>query len=304
MGGCLMELAIQLIIIMVGKQALFSFMEMAIPWITWLYKQWQIKGRHLKHVIQIIHNRWEEDFTLVEWKTGDLFYEYLEMVLQFGFITIFVAAFPLAPVFALVNNAFEVRLDARKLVTSYRRPVGQRVPDIGIWYPILNSISRFAVLTNAIIIAFTSNTIPRLIYRISESPDGGLQGFVNNSLSYFDVVDFHPNINVKPLKDDVTNENIKFCRYHDFRHPPWSDSKYQHTEEFLFLLVARFVFVITFVIIISLLKSLVRWMIPDVPKRLKEQIRHETFLTNEMMIEQELRRARGLLAKSNGIGSD
>ncbi|XP_067142295.1 anoctamin-1-like [Centruroides vittatus] len=299
MGGCLMELAIQLIIIMVGKQALFSFMEMAIPWISWLYKQWQIRGRHLKHVIETIHNRWEEDYTLVEWKTGDLFYEYLEMVLQFGFITIFVAAFPLAPVFALVNNAFEVRLDARKLVTSYRRPVGQRVPDIGIWYPILNAISRFAVLTNAIIIAFTSNTVPRLIYRMTESPDGSLRGFINNSLSYFDVEDFHPNINVKPL-----DSKIELCRYQDFRHPPWSELKYQRTEEFLFLLVARFAFVIIFVIVISLLKSLVRGMIPDVPKRLKEQIRHETFLTNEMMIEQELRRARGLLQKNKNLEAD
>ena len=30
-------------------------------------------------------------------------------VLQFGFITIFVAAFPLAPLFALLNNWVEIR---------------------------------------------------------------------------------------------------------------------------------------------------------------------------------------------------
>ena len=42
--------------------------------------------------------------------------------MQFGFITIFVAAFPLAPVFALLNNVVEIRLDAHKFVCSTRRP--------------------------------------------------------------------------------------------------------------------------------------------------------------------------------------
>ena len=37
-----------------------------------------------------------------------LFDEYLEMVIQYGFITIFVSAFPLAPLFALLNNIIEV----------------------------------------------------------------------------------------------------------------------------------------------------------------------------------------------------
>ena len=46
--------------------------------------------------------------------------EYLEMVLQFGFITIFVAAFPLAPLFALLNNWVEIRLDAQKFVCETR----------------------------------------------------------------------------------------------------------------------------------------------------------------------------------------
>jgi hypothetical protein len=52
-------------------------------------------------------------------------------VVQFGFITIFVAAFPLAPLFALINNIIEIRLDAYKFVTQWRRPVAARSQDIG-----------------------------------------------------------------------------------------------------------------------------------------------------------------------------
>ena len=50
---------------------------------------------------------------------------------QFGFVTIFVAAFPLAPFFALINNLMEIRLDAFKFVTQLRRPYAARAQDIG-----------------------------------------------------------------------------------------------------------------------------------------------------------------------------
>ena len=69
-------------------------------------------------------------------------------VIQYGFITIFVAAFPLAPLFALLNNIIEIRLDAYKFVTQYRRPMAARAQDIGVWYSILLGISRIAILTN------------------------------------------------------------------------------------------------------------------------------------------------------------
>lgn len=48
-------------------------------------------------------------------------------VIQYGFVTLFVAAFPLAPLLALINNVFEVRLDAYKYTTQMRRPLGQQV---------------------------------------------------------------------------------------------------------------------------------------------------------------------------------
>lgn len=69
-------------------------------------------------------------------------------VLQFGFVTIFVAACPLAPLFALLNNWVEIRLDARKFVCQHRRPVAERAQDIGIWSHILAGIAHLAVVSN------------------------------------------------------------------------------------------------------------------------------------------------------------
>ena len=52
-------------------------------------------------------------------------------VIQFSFTTIFVAAFPLAPLLALMNNIIEIRLDAIKMVRLERRMVPKKTNDIG-----------------------------------------------------------------------------------------------------------------------------------------------------------------------------
>jgi anoctamin-7 len=111
--GCLMELTQQLAIIMIGKQVINNAREILIPKIqSWYHrKQTNIETSNRRLT------RWEHDFHLIPYE--GLFEEYLEMILQFGFITIFVAAFPLAPFFALINNWFEIRLDAHKLVILF-----------------------------------------------------------------------------------------------------------------------------------------------------------------------------------------
>lgn len=52
-------------------------------------------------------------------------------VIQFGMVTLFVASFPLAPLFALLNNIIEIRLDAKKFVMELRRPIAAKAKDIG-----------------------------------------------------------------------------------------------------------------------------------------------------------------------------
>lgn len=69
-------------------------------------------------------------------------------VIQFGFVTLFVASFPLAPLLALVNNILEIRVDAWKLTTQYRRMVPEKARDIGAWQPIMQGIAILAVVTN------------------------------------------------------------------------------------------------------------------------------------------------------------
>ena len=65
------------------------------------------------------------------WCPEIIFILFILLVVQYGFVTIFVAAFPLAPMFALMNNVIEIRLDAYKFVTQYKRPVAVKAQDIG-----------------------------------------------------------------------------------------------------------------------------------------------------------------------------
>lgn len=68
---------------------------------------------------------------IVGWFWKIIFFIALSSVIQFSFTTIFVAAFPLAPLLALINNVIEIRLDAIKMVTLERRLVPKKTNDIG-----------------------------------------------------------------------------------------------------------------------------------------------------------------------------
>ncbi len=88
------------------------------------------------------------------------FEDYAEMVIQFGYTTMFVAAFPLATVLSLVNNYVEIRVDGWKLCHLCRRPEPRSCEDIGTWYFILETISYSSIFINSGLVAFTgSNTI-------------------------------------------------------------------------------------------------------------------------------------------------
>ncbi|KAJ3016164.1 UNVERIFIED_CONTAM: Anoctamin-7 [Siphonaria sp. JEL0065] len=90
-------------------------------------------------------------------------YDYINSVIQFGFITLFSCAFPLAPVLALVSNLFEIRVNAYKLLVQYRRPFASRVQGIGLVHGLLGYISSIGVVTNAIVIAFASSSFEKNI---------------------------------------------------------------------------------------------------------------------------------------------
>ncbi|CAH2069036.1 unnamed protein product, partial [Iphiclides podalirius] len=286
-GGCLLELSIQLAIIMVGKQFINTVVEMMMPY---LLKWWNIirtigRKNRIKSPMQ-----WVKDFKLVDFGNMGLFPEYLEMVLQYGFVTIFVAAFPLAPLFALINNVLEMRLDAKKFLTCYRRPVPQRVNDIGVWYRILDSIGKLSVITNGFIIAFTSEFIPRLVYHYST---GSLQQYVNHTLADFNITVLeHP-----PIK---TQYNQTMCSYPGYWYYKEGDD-YAHSNWYWHIMGARLAFVVVFENVVALVMIIVRWAIPDMSGELRDRIRREAYVINSFILDET--RARTLAERIEPLAS-
>uniref|UniRef100_A0A672PX29 Anoctamin n=1 Tax=Sinocyclocheilus grahami TaxID=75366 RepID=A0A672PX29_SINGR len=171
-SGCLIDLCLQMGVIMVLKQIWNNFMELRKP--KMLLQNWWSR-RKMKRAGEQNNSKeqlpqWDRDWNLQPMNAHGLVDEYLEMVLQFGFTTIFVAAFPLAPLLALLNNIIEIRLDAYKFVSQWRRPMPARATDIGIWHGVLEGIGVVAVITNAFVIAITSDYIPRFVYAFKYGP--------------------------------------------------------------------------------------------------------------------------------------
>ncbi|XP_068908006.1 anoctamin-1-like isoform X4 [Tenebrio molitor] len=290
-GGCLMELTLQLAIIMVGKQAINAVTENVLPLLTKMYNSVRIKmgikNASPEEEIIISCNQWTEDYKLLDMPAQSLFSEYLEMVLQYGFVTIFVTAFPLAPLFALINNILEMRLDAKKFIKYYRRPVPHRGKNIGVWYPILAVLGRISVVSNAFIIAFSSHFIPKLVYMSLNDTD---EGFLEDSLAYFDTADFK-----NGTAPENSKYNVSICRYSEYRNPPNvtdASLKYKRPLIYWHILAARLAFIVAYQNVVTFVVTAVEWTIPDIPRKLNDQIKREAYMTNEKIIEKENERAR------------
>ena len=292
-GGCFMELSIQLAILFMGKQFFMGIVEYAKPLSKKLFKRMKHGNLEEDEVGTPQHIR---DFTLVELGSQRLFKEYLEMVIQYGFITIFATAFPPASIFALLNNFLEIRLDAKKILELHRRPVAQKVRSIGVWFRIMEIVGWISIITNALIIALTSEFIPKAVYMYHYSQDQSLAGFVDFSLSHIDMSDIDPQSNIPP---SYLNET---CRYHDFMAGPEGEpdvEPYSPNIKFWHIWLARLLFVIVFVSVIVVIVILVKLLIPDVPSSVKHQIRRETHL----MVEVE-RKSAGTASASRRRGKE
>ncbi|AWP02142.1 putative anoctamin-1 [Scophthalmus maximus] len=294
-AGCLMELCIQLCITMLGKQLIQNnLFEIGIPKLKKLLRRRKSEldskqEEELNNSLQ----RHEKDHLLGPFV--GLSPEYMEMIIQFGMVTLFVASFPLAPLFALLNNIIEIRLDAKKFVMELRRPIAAKAKDIGIWYNLLRGLSKVAVIVNAFVISFTSDFIPRLVYQYMYSPDGTMHGFIDHTLSSFNVSDFQPG--TAPQQPMNLGHKVETCRYKDYREPPWSNTPYELSKEFWAILAARLAFVIVFQNVVMLMSDFVDWLIPDIPKDISLQIHKEKILMVELFMKEE--QGKRLAARDN-----
>lgn len=62
-----------------------------------------------------------------------LFAEYIELLVQFGYLGLFSCVYPLTAVLLLINNVTEIRSDAYKICQLFRKPFSTPVANMGVW---------------------------------------------------------------------------------------------------------------------------------------------------------------------------
>jgi len=80
-----------------------------------------------------------------------------EMVIQFGYLSLFSVVWPLVPLSFLINNWFELRADAVKICVEMQRPTPWRADTIGPWLDALEFITWLGSVTTAAVTYMFSN---------------------------------------------------------------------------------------------------------------------------------------------------
>jgi len=102
------------------------FSEALLPWFLQNREKWQAKLQKKK-----VEGQKEDPAAIVAEKElkelekdeHEAFDDYLEMIITFGYITLFAAAFPLASTISVVFIFFEARSDIFKLEKTLKRPL-------------------------------------------------------------------------------------------------------------------------------------------------------------------------------------
>jgi len=149
--ACMEDLAYAILIIFGIQLFVNNFTEIGIPFIK-------------KHILKKDEEHVDETLTAAEQEFQMEKYEstledFDELVVQFGYVTLFAVAFPLTFLLAFINNAVETAVDSGKLLVMTRRPEPRGAGDIGTWQSILSIIASVSVITNVSVAVIYSDDI-------------------------------------------------------------------------------------------------------------------------------------------------
>eukprot|EP01119_Soliformovum_irregulare_P010297 TRINITY_DN2524_c0_g1_i1.p1 TRINITY_DN2524_c0_g1~~TRINITY_DN2524_c0_g1_i1.p1 ORF type:complete len:732 (-),score=157.04 TRINITY_DN2524_c0_g1_i1:18-2213(-) len=153
--GCFFDLTIQVATMLGINIFVGQAQEVILPWVIT-----RLKRCFGKHRDESTWPQYEKDALKEPYQSTVS--DFNELVIQFGFLMLFAAAFPLAPAMALLNNFIEIRTDALKLLVEFNRPSYRGCNGIGVWYDIMEFIGVIGVLTNCLLITLTHRTLQDL----------------------------------------------------------------------------------------------------------------------------------------------
>jgi hypothetical protein len=152
---CLNELQITIMVIFLTRLFVGNFQELAIPRLKRVFKQWNARRGAEESSRERPESEAELDATK---ELPDVFEDYMEVLITYGYCVLFVVAFPLLPLLAMVSFYVELRVDALKFLDGSTRPIPRGAQDIGTWQTMFEAFGLLAIVTNLFLIMFTTET--------------------------------------------------------------------------------------------------------------------------------------------------
>lgn len=118
---------------------------------------------------------------------------------------------------------------------------------------------------------------------MSVNPDKTDVGYVDHTLAYFNTKDFQEG--TRPIYTQFAN--VTTCRYAEYRNPPEADRPYKRPLVYWHILAARLAFIVVFQNVVYFVQMIVAWTVPDTPRKVRESVKREDFLTREIIIKHE-----------------
>lgn len=142
--------------LLITSQILNQFVEAILPY--WLQKS---RNRRVKKKVKALEIGTDLPlFEQVNLEKGmdtylGTFDDYLELFLQFGYVSLFSCVYPLAALFAVLNNVTEMYSDALKMCRIVKRPFSEPASNIGVWQLAFQTMTVISVITNCVLIGMS-----------------------------------------------------------------------------------------------------------------------------------------------------
>eukprot|EP00929_Paragymnodinium_shiwhaense_P010239 TRINITY_DN1147_c0_g2_i1.p1 TRINITY_DN1147_c0_g2~~TRINITY_DN1147_c0_g2_i1.p1 ORF type:complete len:733 (-),score=206.42 TRINITY_DN1147_c0_g2_i1:354-2552(-) len=159
-NDCMNDLGSQLAIFMIMRLTLQNFVELGLPYLTTWWANFQ-EGRTFHTSMFTNPLTVMPDLSAAEKQAKkedyDLYEDIDEILILYGYTTLFVVACPWVPLLAVVSILLEVFLDQKKLVMLYRRPFPMPAANNEPWDTAFDVFGILAMLTNVAVIVFASH---------------------------------------------------------------------------------------------------------------------------------------------------
>ena len=129
-----------------------------------------------------------------------------ELIIQYGYVTLFVVVFPIAPLLAYISNLFELRVDLTKVVAQCKRPHIIGSYGLGTWVDILGVFQILAVACNLAIFSFATNRVNGLIGLEPDPKNKQLPDFSSTRIIFFLAASLFFIVTVAILKAIIPDE--------------------------------------------------------------------------------------------------